>query len=172
VDDQADDGPAAGDDGSKTARDGANVRMPPPAIYAGAFAAGVVLNFVAPTAKSVSAGGFGDALGAALALAGLGVGTWALLLFGQAGENPLPHTATEQVLTRGPYRFTRNPMYLAMSLVSFGGAFALSNAWLLATTVAAMLLVDVFVIRREEAYLAAKFGGAYTAYKDKVRRWI
>ena len=160
-----------------TSQDGAspdhpNVPVPPPAVFAGAFVAGFLLQLIYDTSPGATAGGASDAIGGALIILGLGLGGWAILTFRKAGENPLPNTRTEAVLDRGPYRFSRNPMYVAMALVSFGIAFALSNAWMLLTTIIAMITVHVLVIRREEAYLQGKFGGAYTAYRERVRRWI
>ncbi|MEL6364489.1 MAG: isoprenylcysteine carboxylmethyltransferase family protein [Pseudomonadota bacterium] len=149
-----------------------NVPVHPPVVFVGAFVAAVVLELAFPSKAVLTLGRFGDAAGMLIAAAGFLFGAWALLAFRKGGENPLPNTRTETVLDTGPYRYSRNPMYVAMALVSVGMAFAFSNAWLFATTIAAMIVIRVVVISREEAYLQKKFGGAYTAYKKKVRRWL
>ena len=73
---------------------------------------------------------------------------------------------------KGPYRFTRNPMYLGMSILSAGFAVFWNALWPLLTVPVAMVLVNVLVIAKEEAYLARLFGGNYLGYKSRVRRWI
>lgn len=159
-------------EGPAPERDHPNVPVHPPVVFLAAFLVAVVLELIFPTRAFHALGRFGDAVGMLLAAAGFLIGAWALLAFRAGGENPSPNTRTDQVLTSGPYRFSRNPIYVAMALVSFGMAFAFSNAWLLATTVIALIVIRFFVIAREEKYLQAKFGGAYTAYKRKVRRWV
>jgi protein-S-isoprenylcysteine O-methyltransferase Ste14 len=73
---------------------------------------------------------------------------------------------------RGPYRFTRNPMYLAMAVAYAGIAMLLNSVWALGMLPAVVAVVDRFVIPREERYLRAKFGETYVRYCSRVRRWI
>ncbi len=159
-------------EGPAPERDHPHVPVHPPVVFLAAFLVAVVLELIFPTRVFNALGRFGDGVGMLVAAAGFLLGAWALLAFRSGGENPLPNTRTETVLASGPYRFSRNPMYVAMALVSFGMAFAFSNAWLLATTVVALIVIRFAVIAREEKYLQAKFGGAYTEYKRKVRRWV
>ena len=70
---------------------------------------------------------------------------------------------TTAIVERGPYRFTRNPMYLAMAFAYVGLSLLFNNLWALALLPAVLLVIDVFVIRREERYLIAKFGDSYAA---------
>jgi len=71
-----------------------------------------------------------------------------------------------------PYRFSRNPIYLAFSLFHLGIAIWVNSVWLLATLVGAMALMQYFAIRREEEYLERRFAAQYVDYKASVRRWL
>jgi len=76
------------------------------------------------------------------------------------------------IVEHGPFRITRNPMYLQMVLICIGFAVMLMNAWILALTPVCAWVLQLFAILPEEAYLERKFGGAYLAYKSRVRRWL
>lgn len=90
----------------------------------------------------------------------------------RAGTNVLPTKPTTAIVTAGPYRFTRNPMYLALCLLQAG--IALLLCWLppLLMTVVLATVLHFGVILREEKYLAAKFGQVYVDYRKSVRRWL
>ena len=79
---------------------------------------------------------------------------------------------TTAIVERGPYRVTRNPMYLSMAIAYCGVSMALKNFWAIVFLPAIVAVVDVFVIRREERYLAAKFRQTYRDYCSRVRRWL
>lgn len=102
----------------------------------------------------------------------IGLILWAALLFKRADTGIVPFTPATSLVAVGPYRFTRNPMYLGMAGTLLGVA-------LLFGTLAPLMMVPVFVlliewrfIRAEEAMLTVNFGEAYTAYKGRVRRWL
>ena len=80
--------------------------------------------------------------------------------------------STTAIVRTGPYRFSRNPIYLAFSLLQLGIAVWLNSWWLVATLAAAIALVHYVVIPREEQYLEARFGADYRDYKAAVRRWM
>ena len=84
----------------------------------------------------------------------------------------LPHRATTALVVSGPYRFTRNPMYLAMGLLLAGVAFALNSLAMLLVIVPWTVVMRHGVIAREERYLEGKFGEDYRAYCRRVRRWL
>lgn len=90
----------------------------------------------------------------------------------RAGTNVLPTKPTTAIVSAGPYRFTRNPMYLALCLLHAG--IALLFCWLTPLVMTAVLatILHVGVILREEKYLAAKFGQVYLDYQKSVRRWL
>jgi protein-S-isoprenylcysteine O-methyltransferase Ste14 len=155
-------------------RDAAAVRVLPPVIPLIAIFAGVGLNRVWPL-------GVGFALpaparywlgGAIVAVAILGLGLWPVLLFRRSGQSADPRKPTPSLVDRGPYRFTRNPMYLQMVLVCLGVAIMLTNWWIVILTPIAAYLLQRLAIVPEEAYLEGKFGRAYVAYKRRVRRWL
>jgi protein-S-isoprenylcysteine O-methyltransferase Ste14 len=92
--------------------------------------------------------------------------------FRRAGTTPNPTQPTTALVVRGPYRFTRNPMYLSLAALYLGGALRLNSLWPLVLFPVVITLIEWRVIAREERYLEAKFGDAYRAYKAGVRRWI
>lgn len=102
----------------------------------------------------------------------LGLGVWSVLLFRRGGQSENPWTPTSHIEERGPFRFTRNPMYLQMVLVCLGIAVMLMNWWLLALTPVVGWLLQRLAILPEEAYLERKFGETYRSYKRRVRRWV
>lgn len=72
----------------------------------------------------------------------------------------------------GPYRISRNPIYLAFSLLLLGLAISIGTTWLLVTLAVAVAIMNVVVIPKEERYLAARFPDEYLPYKASVRRWL
>jgi protein-S-isoprenylcysteine O-methyltransferase Ste14 len=146
------------------------VRIPPPLFYVGGFLAGVALELLFPVAAlprvlAVLAGVVGGGLW--LALDGS-----AMLLFRRARTSVVPMRPTTALVTSGPYRFTRNPMYAGMAVLYVALALAFGVIWALPLLPAVIYLVDRLVIAREERYLEAKFGDEYREYKGRVRRWL
>ncbi len=112
------------------------------------------------------------ALGILGFLLGLGFAGWAVLTFRAAGTSPNPMRPTTSLAFDGPYRFSRNPMYVGLAVASACFALFWNALWPLLSVPVAMALVWRFVIAREERYLDAKFGEEYRRYRDRVRRWI
>ena len=91
----------------------------------------------------------------------------------QGGRHAVPgNKPTTAIVKSGPYRFSRNPIYLAFSLLVLGIACALNSLWLLGTLAAAVSVMSFVVIPREERYLESRFGAEYLDYKTKVGRWL
>jgi protein-S-isoprenylcysteine O-methyltransferase Ste14 len=91
----------------------------------------------------------------------------------RAAGTPVPaRKPTTTIVRTGPYRFSRNPIYLAFSVFQLGIAIWANSVWLLATLVGAVALIHFVVIPREEHYLEKKFGAQYLDYKASVRRWL
>jgi protein-S-isoprenylcysteine O-methyltransferase Ste14 len=88
------------------------------------------------------------------------------------GTSPNPARPTSALTFSGPYRFTRNPMYLAFALMSAGVAAVANAFWPLLSVPIIVLAIQHIAIRPEERYLAAKFGSEYLAFKDRVPRWL
>jgi protein-S-isoprenylcysteine O-methyltransferase Ste14 len=150
--------------------DTSGIRIPPPAFYVAAFLVGVALELVFPTSW--------PPFGVRIAVALLAGGAWlaldgaAMVSFRRAGTSMVPINPTTALVTSGPYRVTRNPMYLGMAFLYIALAFALGVIWALVFLPAVIVIVDQFVIAREEPYLERKFGQAYRDYKARVRRWL
>jgi protein-S-isoprenylcysteine O-methyltransferase Ste14 len=89
-----------------------------------------------------------------------------------AGSNVPTNRPTTLIVEHGPYRFTRNPIYLGMFLGQIGLAIAFNSLWSLMTLVPFALVIRYGVVAREEAYLTRKFGDAYRGYCSRVRRWL
>ncbi len=111
-------------------------------------------------------------VGGLLALAGLALVTWARTCFSRAETNVSPRRSSTTIVMHGPYRFSRNPMYIAMIITLAGVAFGLRWVWGLALIPVLWLMLHFGVIAREEAYLEAKFAEAYRDYRQRVRRWV
>jgi protein-S-isoprenylcysteine O-methyltransferase Ste14 len=148
----------------------AGVIARPPVLFTTAFVLGFLFELLVPT--SFGSGLSVPALGLALGLAGFGLMAFAMRYFRLAGtriETYLPSTA---LVTAGPYQFSRNPIYVALTLIYAGLALAIDAVWPLAVLPLLLVVLHFGVIRREEAYLEAKFGDAYHAYRARVRRWV
>ena len=91
----------------------------------------------------------------------------------QAAGTPVPgDSPSTTVVGSGPYRFSRNPIYVAFSLLQLGMATWVDSVWLLVTLAGAVAIMALVVIPREERYMARKFGDRYLDYKRRVRRWV
>ena len=117
-------------------------------------------------------GGAALATGGALIALGLALEVWSDRLFQRNGVGVCPFTPVSRLVDSGPYRFTRNPMYLGLVAISGGAALAsgvLPNLW---TSLVLALWLDRRFVRREEAFLRAALGPAYAAYARRVPRWL
>lgn len=111
-------------------------------------------------------------LGLIISLAGAGLGAWFLLSFRRAGTPVDVRRATTTIVTSGPFRLSRNPGYLSLTLMYIGISVLTDALWPLILLPAIVLVVDRAVIRREERYLERKFGDEYLHYKVRTRRWV
>jgi protein-S-isoprenylcysteine O-methyltransferase Ste14 len=149
----------------------AQVVVRPPFAWALAVLAGLALHwlmplpFMPPAVSARWAGGV--VFAAALALF-----AWAIVTITRAGSNVPTNTPTTTIVDTGPYRFTRNPIYIAMFGGLVGLAMAFDSLWLLAALVIFALIIRIGVVAREEAYLERKFGDVYRQYRSRVRRWL
>lgn len=155
----------------KQQKDHANVIFYPPAIYFLPFIASVIYNSVYPAFIFPSAV-LGYLLGLALALFGLMFAKRAKQSLKAYGENPKPWTPTNKIVTIGPYRYTRNPIYLSMAAIYLGLSLIFNSLPSVLLLPVILVVVHFGVIRREESYLERKLGKEYLQYKGKVRRWL
>jgi protein-S-isoprenylcysteine O-methyltransferase Ste14 len=152
--------------------DHAGIRVPPPLIFLGLVVVGPLLDRLLGLAPFALARPLQVGLVLVLVAAGLALVLAAIRGFASAGTRVEPWAPSSAIVSDGIYRFTRNPMYLGMTLVMLGLALIIGSPASLALVALAVLIVDRFVIRREEAYLERKFGDPYRAYRAKVRRWL
>jgi len=139
-------------------------------VYLISLAAGVAIQLGKPVPFLPAA--LAVPLGAPLVVVAVVLFVYSVWTFRSAGT-PVPARKPTTVIVRtGPYRFSRNPIYLAFSLLQLGIAIWVNSLWLLATLVAAVALIHYVVIRKEEQYLERKFGAQYSDYKASVRRWL
>jgi len=118
------------------------------------------------------ASGYAMASGAVLLAAGFSLRVWAAFCFYQHRMKVISLEPQGALITSGPYRYSRNPLYLGGNVFIFFGAGAvLGSPAALLITAAHLPLIDLF-IRREERQLEAQFGQAWADYKSRVRRWI
>ena len=95
-----------------------------------------------------------------------------LSLWNYGGGTPHPKDPPRRLVTQGPYRFSRNPLYLARLLILFGLSVVLQSLGVLLVTLLLFLLVVVVILPREERRLETRFGEAYVEYRNRVARWI
>ena len=112
------------------------------------------------------------ALGWVWVASGLALFVWTLWTFHRHRTTVNPYAGASDLCTDGPFRFSRNPIYLGDWLILSGVALILNTAWPLVFAPVIWGLLRYGVIRHEEAHLEAKFGDAYRAYKARVRRWV
>jgi len=149
------------------------IRAFPPLIAAIGIAIGLGLTFAYPvpivdhTAKGTLFG-----LGVVFLVIWFALAISANLTFRRKGTPVNPYAPTTALAQDGPYRFTRNPMYLGLVLLTVGFALVMNSMWLILIAVPIMLALRNLVIVHEERYLEGKFGDEYRDYSKRVRRWL
>ena len=157
-------------DGRMAESDSEGVRTPPPVIYLTFMVLGVGLQFrwplnFLPYQTPIP-------LGLAAIALGLVLIAWSVRTFLAAKTGFEHRKPTTTLISSGPFRYSRNPIYVGMTLFGLGlGAF-LDNLWIVLLMLPAVLVIRFFVVAREEAFLASRFGEDYRRYKASVRRWI
>lgn len=150
--------------------DSPGVRLPPPALYAVAVLAGYLLHrgWPLPVGNSVIV----------QTLAWLLMGVWLALTVSSIGNfrrsrtSIVPIRPATALVISGPYRFTRNPMYVGLATLTVALGLFMNSWWPMLLLVPVLLIVRQSVITPEERYLERRFGVEYVAYKERVRRWL
>lgn len=149
------------------------VRFPPPTLFVAGFGIGWLAHRawpvpLVPGGRSAAANGAGWLL---VAL-GLAFTAWGLLTFLRHHTAIMPHRPASRIVQSGPYRYSRNPMYVGMATAYVGGVLVTNMLWPLLLLPLSLLGLTMLVIRREERYLADAFGEEYAAYRTRTRRWL
>jgi protein-S-isoprenylcysteine O-methyltransferase Ste14 len=153
--------------------DTAGVIAPPPVIYAATLALSIILHRLFPlrlmpgNARSIR-----RPAGIALIVAGLIPAAWAARTMHRHGNSPDPNHPVASLVVDGPFRFSRNPIYLSLTACYLGVGMLLGTVWHLLLLPLLMAVMRRGVVDREEAYLSRRFGEEYRVYMADVRRWI
>jgi protein-S-isoprenylcysteine O-methyltransferase Ste14 len=149
------------------------VKVQPPMLFVAGIVAAWLLGMLVPLRIVPDRAHDGATIGGTVLLVlGMGIVFWGAATFFRARTAIIPHYPASRIVSHGPYRFTRNPMYLGMTLAYVGFALILNWAWPLLLLPLVLWSLIALVIRREERYLSQAFGEEYLAYRSRVRRWI
>lgn len=154
----------------ESAIDAPGVIAPPPLLVLGGFLGGLLIDRLLPVRLGLR--GPRRALGTALALGGLALGSWAFRTMRRQGTNVDPRHPATTVVRHGPFRLTRNPIYTGMAATYLGLTLLLNRPAALLPLAGLWRVFNHGVVDREERYLVAKFGEAYEDYRTRVRRWL
>lgn len=149
---------------------GPGVRIPPPLLYLGAIALGLALDPLLPLRLLPPV--LASWLGGALVLAGVVLDILGVRAFRKARTTVRPDRPASALVTGGPYRFTRNPLYVSLLVIQAGIGIWIGNLWVLLLALPTAAVVKRTAILPEERYLAETFGLAYQEYRDAVPRWL
>jgi protein-S-isoprenylcysteine O-methyltransferase Ste14 len=150
--------------------DTAQVLVLPPLVYGAAFVIGLLLHLVFPL--HILPTTLARWIGMMCVLVSLPLALTTFRVLSRAHTPVDPMKPTTALVTEGPFRYSRNPIYLALTLLYLGVALLVNAWWILLLVVPVLLVIRYGVIAREEAYLTRKFGDAYLQYTAEVRRWL
>lgn len=151
---------------------GARVRFPPPLIFLGAILLGVLVQRMGTRLSLPFAPGLRVLGGILILVCGVSLVISARIWFTRTGQSPIPWKPTPELILRGPYRFTRNPMYVGVTLVVVGIGIVLNNLWISLFAGPALVAVHFIAVLPEERYLTQKFGESYRSFLARVRRYV
>lgn len=146
------------------------VKIIPPLIYLAGLVAGILLSLWLPTKWLPE--WLAASLGVLLVLTGAGFTAPAVVNFRRSGTPIRPWETPTALVLDGPYKITRNPMYLGLALVYLGIAIAAQSLWAIIFLPVVLVIIQRAAIEKEEAFLAQRFGADYERYRKSVRRWL
>jgi protein-S-isoprenylcysteine O-methyltransferase Ste14 len=142
----------------------------PPFLYLAAFLVVLLLRWIRPW--PILPPHFVPWAGIGMLIAGLAIGIPGRLALRSAGTSVKPTQPTTAIVTRGTYRFTRNPLYVGLTCFFIGLTLAFDTGWGFVVLLPLLVVMHFGVVRREERYLEAKFGEEYRQYRGRVRRYL
>jgi protein-S-isoprenylcysteine O-methyltransferase Ste14 len=165
-----DKGPSGPAGASGRVKDSPGVIALPPVLYLGTLLVGLLIHFFETVPLSTTP--WIRLAGVVILASGILLARWGRRTMVTAGTNVIPNKPTLAIVTEGPFRYTRNPLYTGATLAYIGLALVFNSFWPLALLPPLLVVVHWGVVRREERYLEAKFGTQDLVYKESVRRWI
>lgn len=151
----------------------AGVRFPPPFVYIAGLCLGWLLDrYVMMLPIPTTGDGIVWKIADLLIVAGILLSVWGIATFRSAQTSIIPNRSASRLVTSGPYRFTRNPMYTGLAMAYAGIALLIGSYWPFILLVVVLLIILRLVILPEERYLAQAFGAEYAGYCARVRRWV
>lgn len=146
--------------------------IPPPVLFLLCLIAGSIAHYSHPLVLGDYPFRAGLAIGCAMLLAAVTISGLAMREM-RGMKTPIePWEDPRHLVTTGPFRFSRNPLYVTLLLTSLAIAVMVNSLWLAASAALLLVLLDRLIVTREEKILGRIFGGAYAAYKSRVRRWV
>jgi len=155
---------------SSSESDKPNVLAPPPLLFGGALALGLVVHLAFPV--PLLPRGPAGWLGALLILTSIPIGVSALRALVRAKTPIDPRKPTTAIVTEGAFRISRNPIYLSLLLLYLGLAALINSLWIVLFALPLVVVLQRGVVEREERYLERRFGERYLGYKSRVGCWI
>jgi len=146
------------------------LKLPPPVIYLTALFLGLVLNYFFPITLLPDVWRY--SVGLTLMLTSGSIVPFVVTRYKKLNTPFDVRKPASTLITDGPNRYSRNPGYLALTLLYLGVGFILNNIWILSLVIPVVLIMDLWIIRSEERHLEAVFGEQYLRYKSAVRRWV
>lgn len=152
--------------------DNPGIKIPPPLLYLAIFLLAILIQKLLPLNKVFFYTATSKIIGIVFIIIGLFFNFPALLQFIKTRNTVVTVKPANSLQTKSIYSVSRNPMYISLLLIYTGLSFLIGNWWNLVLLPFLFLLVQEYVIKREEKYLDRRFGQEYTDYKLKVRRWL
>jgi protein-S-isoprenylcysteine O-methyltransferase Ste14 len=153
--------------------DSADVAIKPPVLFLGALAIGCLLSLILPVGPGfASPNGLALSVGLTFVAIGFALAALSVRRFRLAGTSVVAGQPSTALVVEGPYRLTRNPIYIGFVLAYFGLAVMLTSVWVLLLLIPTLIILQRGVVEREETYLQRQFGETYRKYQVRVPRWL
>lgn len=156
----------------ETEKDHAGVYLPPPIIFAGVYFIAFFIQRILPINNFLIEKDAAKFVGIIFFLLGIYLGLRGVARFIKTGNTIVTMKPSSSLQQEGMYKFTRNPMYLGLIAGYLGFTCFFGNWWHIILLPVLIIIVQEYVIKREERYLERKFGEDYKNYRQKVRRWL
>ena len=144
----------------------------PPVVYVLAITLAVLMGHIASLPALHSRGYVVWLAGGTLVVLAAAIDIWAVRTLWAGHTTAMPHRCANRLVTGGPYRYSRNPIYLGYTLITLALGLLSGNIWFFAAAPAAAIVTSLYAISREEKHLHARFGADFERYCQRTRRWL